>query len=364
MEQKIAALAQLERPIDEAAFSAPNQIAERVYSLRKRNLVPPLAVLPAIFGAALLTGGMGFVASGSGLSPSLAKTAVESVSPVSVETIWEKQIKPLNGRGFHLTLDLTNTLRAIELQSLKVLWSQQMPEIAATSAPLVFTENEKIYVSVATTMGAVYLINAQNGQMLWMQNLSDRVDVSPLQIKNTMLTLACADGKIYGLNVADGHIDYMIDTDSEITALEPVADGRGEHIYAIANKKRVMALNAMTGDLMWRRETSGVATDSPILTARNIITPTADGNSSTLWAFDANGELSWMNTFARYTTLAATERYIAMAQGNVITLIKAESGEAVHYWQLDQSPAAIELSENNGLLVVKTDQGYLTSAVN
>jgi|GEM_PF-3185018 len=364
MEQKITALAKLIRPIDEAVVSAPIQIANRVYSLRKRSLVPPLAILPALLGAALLTGGMGFVASGAGRPSAIAKTAVESVSPETIETIWKKQVIPRAGKEFHLTLDLGNTLRAIDARSGKLVWSQPMPEIAPTSAPLVFTENDKIYVSVATSIGAVYLINAQTGQMLWMQNLSERIDVSPLQIKSTMLTLACADGKIYGLNVADGHIDYMIQTDSEITAFEPVADGRGEHIYAVADKKRVLALNAMTGDLLWRRETSGVATDSPILTARNIITPTADGNSSTLWAFDTNGELSWMNTFARYTTLAATERYIAMAQGNVITLIKADNGEAVHYWQLNESPISLELSENNGQLVVKTDQGNVTSAIN
>lgn len=363
MEQKITALAQHARPINGAVFSAPIEIANRVYSLRKRSLVPPLAILPALVGAALLSGGMGFVASGANISPTV-RTSVESISPEGAETIWEKQIKPQNGRNFHLTLDLADTLRATEVQSNKVLWSQPLPEIASTSAPLVFTENEKVFVSIATSIGAIYLINAQSGQVIWMQNLSDRVDVSPLQIKNTMLAVACADGKIYGLNVADGHIDYMIQTDSEITSLEPVADGRGEHIYAIADKKRIMALNAMTGDLQWRRETSGVATDSPILTARNIITPTAEGNSSTLWAFDANGDLSWMNTFARYTTLAATDRYIAMAQGNVITLIKADSGEAVHYWQLNRTPTALSLSENNGQLVVKTDQGNLTSATN
>ncbi|MFO1527155.1 MAG: PQQ-binding-like beta-propeller repeat protein [Turneriella sp.] len=337
-------------------------IAGRVYTLRKRSLVPPIAILPAIFGVALLSSGMGFVASGSHMAP--ARASVESISPDDVQTIWEKQVKPLRGNEFHLTLDLDNTLRASDSRTDKNLWTLPLPEIAPTSAPLVFTDNDKILVSVATSIGAVYLINAQSGQVLWMQNVSDQVDVSPLQIKNSMLVVACADGKVYGLNAADGHIDYMIQTDSEITALEPVADGRGEHIYAIADKTRVMALNAMTGDLQWRRETSGVATDSPILTARNIITPTADGNSSKLWAFDANGNLSWMNTFARYTSLAATERYIAMAQGSVITLIKAETGEAVHYWQLNGTPTAIEVSEKNGQLVVKTDQGNLTSAVN
>lgn len=362
MEREITDLAALAKPIDDSVLAAPQAIANRVYKLRKHSLVPPLALVPAIIGAVFLSGGMSFIATSS--SAPAGRTYVESVSPEAVETIWEKQVKPQNGAEFHLTLDLADTLRATDARTAKILWSLPLPEIASTSAPLVFAENEKIFISVATSIGAVYLVNAQTGQLMWMQNLSDRVDVSPLQIKNTMLAVACADGKIYGLNVADGHIDYLIQTDSQITALEPVADGRGEHIYAIADKKRIMALNAMTGDLLWRRETSGVATDSPILTARNIITPTADGNSSKLWAFDVNGNLSWMNTFARYTSLAATESYIAMTQGSVITLIKADSGEAIHYWQLNQTPNALQLSEKNGMLVVKTDLGSFSSAVN
>ena len=117
MEQKITALAKLIRPIDEAVVSAPIQIANRVYSLRKRSLVPPLAILPALLGAALLTGGMGFVASGAGRPSAIAKTAVESVSPETIETIWKKQVIPRAGKEFHLTLDLGNTLRAIDARS-------------------------------------------------------------------------------------------------------------------------------------------------------------------------------------------------------------------------------------------------------
>jgi PQQ-like domain len=363
MERELTALANAAKAAHKnESHSLGGEIAGRVYAHRTTSLVPRVAALPAFIGCLLLSGGMGLMLGSGKAAPTDA--AIEAISPANIETIWEKQVKPATGNGFNLTLDLQDTLRASDPHTQRVLWSQHLPAIASTSAPLVFTEHEKVFVSVASSQGAVYLLNGLNGQVLWMQNLSDRVDVSPLQIKNSVIAVACADGKIYGMTVADGHIDYMIQTGSQITSLEPVADGRGEHIYAIADKKRILALNAMTGDLMWRRETSGVATDSPILTANKIITPTLDGNSSKLWAFDDAGNLSWMNTFSRYNSLASTEGYIAIVQGPVITLIKADTGEAIHYWQLGKPPEDIELINQNGMLVVKTDQGYLTSALN
>ncbi len=363
MERELTALADAVKASQKNDnHSLGGAIAGHVYENRTSSLVPRVAALPALIGCLFLSGGMGLILSSGKTAP--ADASIEAISPENTETIWEKQVKPTTGNGFNLTLDLQDTLRASDPHTKRVLWSQHLPEIAPTSAPLVFTEHEKVFVSVASSQGAVYLLNGLTGQVLWMQNLSDRVDVSPLQIKNSVIAVACADGKIYGMTVADGHIDYMVQTDSQITSLEPVADGRGEHIYAIADKKRVLALNAVTGDLLWRRETSGIATGSPILTANKIITPTLDGNSSKLWAFDDAGNLSWMNTFSRYNSLASTEGYIAIVQGPVITLIKADTGEAIHYWQLGKTPEDIELINQNGMLVVKTDQGNLTSAIN
>lgn len=361
MERQLAALADWLKTSTEGNVVSAGQVAERVYLARKTSLIPRTAVLPAIIGCLFLSGGIGLMLS---KSPVQNDAAVETISPDSLETIWEKQVKPATGEGFSLTLDLNNTLRGVSARGAKVLWAQHMPDIAPTSAPLVFTEREKVFISVASAEGAVYLINGVTGQVLWMQNLSDRVDVSPLQIKNSVIAVACTDGKIYGMSVADGHIDYMIQTDSQITSFEPVADGRGEHLYAIADKKRILALNAMTGDLLWGRETAGVATDSPILSANKIITPTVDGKDTKLWAFDNAGNLSWMNTFGKYNTLASTDGYLVIVQGPVLTLIKAETGEAVHYWQLGKAPEDIELVTQNGQLIVKTDQGNLSSALN
>lgn len=361
MELELGRLAQVMKPVlgqaDGANAKPVAAIAHQVYRARRNTLVPGVAVIPALLGCLFLSGGMSLFVSSAGKQD--ANTAIESVSPDSIETIWEKEVRPFGGVNFHLTLDLKNTLKATDARSGRVLWTERMPSIASSSAPLVFTEQEKVFVSIASEDGAVYLINGINGHVLWMQNVSDRVDVSPLQVKNRIIAVACADGKVYGLSVADGHIEYMVQTDSQITALEPVADGHGDHIYAIADKKRVMALNAMTGDLHWRRETAGTATDSPILAANRIIAPTADGDSSKLWAFDDKGELNWMNTYGKYTSLASAEGYIAMAQGNVITLIKAETGEPVYYGQLNRTPSELHLYSTGKKLVVQTDQGAL-----
>jgi outer membrane protein assembly factor BamB len=349
MEQEMTSWAALARPEYRNTGASTDKLASdvaiRVYTSRRRSLVPGVALIPAFIGCLFLSGGMGlFVRTGQITDD---RVYVESVRPDNAGTIWEKQVRPFQSAEFNLTLDLRHTLRAMDAQEGHVLWSVPLPEIAATSAPLVFTERHKIFVSIATAQGAVYLLNGMNGNVLWMQHLSNKVEVSPLQIQNTVVAVACSDGKIYGMSVADGHIAYMIQTDSQITSLEPIADNRGEHIYAIADQKRVLALNAMTGDLLWNRETAGTAMGSPILTAGKIITSTVDGNAAQLWAFDGEGNLSWMSSFKPYQSLASAEGYLAIAEGSIVTLIKAETGEAIHYWQL-----------------VKTDQGNLTSALN
>jgi outer membrane protein assembly factor BamB len=365
MEREMTSWAALARPLyKNAGVGGPevaSAVASRVYTTRQGNLVPGVALLPAFIGCLFLSGGMGLFVQTGQIND---RVYVESVRPENAGTIWEKQIKPLQSAEFNLTLDLRHTLRAVDAQDGHVLWSVPLPEIAATSAPLVFTERHKVFVSIATAQGAIYLLNGINGNLLWMQHLSDKVEVSPLQIQNTMIAVACSDGKIYGMSVTDGHIAYMIQTDSQITSLEPIADNRGEHIYAIADQKRVLALNAMTGDLLWNRETAGTAMGSPILTAGKIITSTVDGNAAQLWAFDGEGNLSWMSSFKPYQSLASAEGYLAIAEGSIVTLIKAETGEAIHYWQLGRAPEDLTLTSANGQLIVKTDQGNLTSALN
>lgn len=363
MEQRLRELALRAKDIlSRVEPSAPEAVAGHVYARRKHGLIRPASVAPVVIGCVLLTATMGISLS----APSGIKEGViiERVSPDNAETIWKREVTPATGPAYHLTLDLRNRLTAQETHSQRVLWQQVLPPVAATSVPVIVAEHRQPYLAVATAMGQVYLIAAKSGQIVWLQNLSDKIEVSPLPVKGRILTVACADGRIYGLSRVDGHIEYMIRTDSRITALEPVADGSGEHIYAVADGRRILALNADTGDLQWRRDTFGTVSDSPILTAGTIITPTTESDGSKLWAFDPSGEIRWINTFDRYTNLAAAEDYIAMSQGSLVTLIRATTGEPVHYWQLDASPADLSLVREGNRMVVRTDQGMLVSMLN
>ena len=363
MEQQLRELAaRTEAHLASVQPGSPAAIAGRVYTRRKTTLIRPVAWAPVLLGCLVLSGTIGI----SLTAPAAPgeKPSIELVSPGNAETVWKREVAPTAGRAFHLTLDLRNRLTAQEVRSQRVLWQQVLPPVAASSAPVVFGDRQQLFVTVATSMGAVYLISANSGQILWMQNLSDKVDVSPLPVHDSIITVACTDGRIYGLNAVNGHIEYMIQTGSRIAALEPVADAVGEHIYAIADGRRVLALNARTGDLQWRRDTFGTVSDSPILAAGTIIAPTTEGADSKLWAFDASGEIKWINTFDRYTNLAAAEDYIAMSQGNLVTLIRATTGEPVHYWQLNASPADLSLVREGNRMVVRTDQGLLVSALN
>ncbi len=363
MEQQIRALAsRVNKRLTLIDASAPAVVAGRVYAQRKRSLIRSASVMPVIFGCLVLSVIVNISLSGTANKKNDA--IIEQASPEDAETVWKREVIPARQPAFQLTLDLRNRLTARETHSRRILWRQELPPVAASSAPIVTGENNQLYVTIATAMGAVYHISAQSGQIHWMQNLSDRIEVSPLAVSERIMTVACADGRIYGLNRGDGHIEYMIRTGSRIAALEPVADGVGEHIYAVADGRRVLALNARTGDLQWRRDTYATVSDSPLVAAGTIITPTTEGSDSKLWAFDMSGEIKWINTFDRYTNLAAAEEYIAMSQGSIVTLIRAATGEPVHYWQLPKSPADLSLAREGNLMVIRTDQGLLVSALN
>ncbi|MCX7632020.1 MAG: PQQ-like beta-propeller repeat protein, partial [Turneriella sp.] len=131
---------------------------------------------------------------------------------------------------------------------------------------------------------------------------------------------------------------------------------------AIADGRKVLALNAATGDLLWHRDTYSTVGDSPLVLEKTIITATRDREASRLWAFDREGNLQWLNTVGSYTDLAATDGFLAVAQGPVVTLIRTSDGEPVHYWLLGDAPEDIELVRQGNQLLLKTETGVLVSA--
>lgn len=364
MEKELSTLAlQAEKILARIETAAPEVVAGQVYARRKHGLIRSVSLTPVLIGCLMLSST--FVISLSAPSNTIRDDfIIERVSPGNAETIWKRKLTPRVGAAYSLTLDLRNRLTAQEIRSQRVLWQHSLPPVAASSAPIVIAEKKQPFVAVATAVGKVYYIAASSGEIVWQQNLSDTIEVSPLPVKEQILTVACADGRIYGLSRIDGHIQYMLQTGSRISALEPVADGSGENIYAVADGRRVLALNASSGDLRWRRDTFGTVTDSPIVAAGTIIAPTTEGNDSKLWAFDETGNIRWINTFDRYTNLAATKDYLAIAQGSIVTLIRASTGEPVHYWQLPEAPADLKLVRESNRVVVRTDQGMLVSMLN
>lgn len=365
MEHELRNLADaLQGRLEGAISVRSDAIAASVYRKRRHGLVRHIAILPTVLGILALTGIMGI---GVSTPPQdwRRQMTVLPQHPQNAEVIWQKTITPPIGARFQLSLDLSHSLKAVEVKTHKVLWRQTLPTIASTAVPVVFNNAQgRVFVSVATEIGAVYLIAASNGFIQWMQNVSTAIQVSPLVVQNSIVTVACADGKIYGLNAGDGSIDYMIQTGAAITSLEPVSDDVGRFVYAVQKKNRLLAIDAHTGDLRWVRDTFGSVSDSPLVSGKRVIAATQNGDSAQLWAFDREGNLRWMNTFDHYNALASGEGYIAMAQGNLVTLLSAETGEALHYWQLAKVPAVLSVGDAAGFLTVRTDQGTLVSGPN
>ena len=283
----------------------------------------------------------------------------------SETTVWQKLVTMRTDKGviepvLRISLGLNNILAAQSATTLKTVWHQSLPDIATTSAPTIYQFNKSIRIAISTELGAIYNIDAETGSILWMQNVSSRVAVSPLSVDDKLI-VACDDGRIYGLNDRDGQIDYLMSLDAKITALEPVASAKNQQVYVVADSSRVIALNSQTGELIWKSNTVNPIIESPLLSANRIITPTHDGH---LWAYLPTGELDWMQSFERLTSLTAEDRYIALAQDNVITLVDARSGAPLHYWNMRNTTSVLHIKSLNNNVIIETDLGQLSTSVN
>lgn len=71
-----------------------------------------------------------------------------------------------------------------------------------------------------------------------------------------------------------------------------------------------------------------------------------------------------MNSFTRDTQYTANKNYLAVADGPIVTLIRAENGEPVYYWQLGSTPQNLALVDHGKTLIVQTDKGDLAATFN
>jgi len=113
-------------------------------------------------------------------------------------------------------------------------------------------------VYIGSGDGNVYALNASSGAKLWSYTTSNKVESSPAVVDGVVY-IGSGDGNVYALNASSGAKLWSYTIGRGVDSSPAVSDGV---VYVASYDYFVYALNASTGNEIWRRHT-GSTTSSP-----------------------------------------------------------------------------------------------------
>jgi len=115
-------------------------------------------------------------------------------------------------------------------------------------------------VAVGTRNATVVYFKKENQNLIWKQQLSSEILAAPI-ITDSMMIVHCVDGKLFALDLADGHELWRYESKVPLLSLRGIASPvlADETIILGLSNGKVVALNVWDGQLLWQVE---VATPS------------------------------------------------------------------------------------------------------
>jgi eukaryotic-like serine/threonine-protein kinase len=194
-----------------------------------------------------------------------------------------------NGLLYDITFD-TGQLFALNAGTGAVVWQQTLQGQFFVAAPAVV--GNVLYVGVGFYTpyytGAVYAVNALNGQILWSNGNVHAVQTAPT-VGNGLVYVADDFGVISALDASTGQIQWSYNTNTSQGTGSAGALVNG--VLYMGVSQFLFALNASDGTLVWRQEMSAFTASSPAVQNGVVYMNSADGG---VYAFDAaTGAAIW-----------------------------------------------------------------------
>ena len=151
-------------------------------------------------------------------------------------------------------------------------------------------------VYVGSGDGAIFKLDAANGQQLWRYKTKGRSIPAPVTDSNGMIYFGGLDGIVYALSAADGKLNWSFQTQGPVLSSPTVASGL---VYVGSSDGNLYALDAQKGTLIWHYHAgpATVAVDvHTVVVSNGVIYGSSNDNVefSYLFALDAkSGKQLW-----------------------------------------------------------------------
>ncbi len=238
-----------------------------------------------------------------------------SLDPQSGNINWQVELETTitggigYGEGLLIVGDNSGEIFVLDEQNGALKWKKKLSSVML-SAPLVQDE----VLMVRTGDGRIYGLDAENGSQLWVYDrgvpvLTLRGNSSPLMGGGELLFTGFDSGKVAAVGVKHGRLlweanaavargrsdlERLVDIDGNMILI-------GRVLYVVTYQGRIVAIDALKGDILWAREMSsyaGLAADD-----RHLYVTDSDSN---LWAVDrVSGDMLWKQEKLAYRKLTA-----------------------------------------------------------
>jgi outer membrane protein assembly factor BamB len=259
---------------------------------------------------------------------SIPPTELQDISSsVQISTAWSKDVgvgineafvdlKPAITEIEIFTVDREGQVTSLDLASGAINWQVEL-EMVITGG---VGHGDGILI-VGNNRGEIIIMDDSNGSVLWKKELSSVMLSSPL-VQDDVLIVRTGDGRIFGLSTENGSQLWVYDRGVPVLTLRgnssPVIGGK-ELVFTGFDSGKVAAVGVQHGRLLWEANASVprgrsdlerlVDIDgSMILVGRVLYVATYQGR---IVAIDAlEGEILWAKEMSSYAGISADERHI------------------------------------------------------
>ncbi len=156
------------------------------------------------------------------------------------------------------------------------------------SAPAVDFSGQVPTVSVGSSDGRIYCLNASTGRLIWSAVLGGPI-MGSLAFMNGNLYVAANNGQLYALSEATGHILWQQNVGSYQIA-DPVLDQN--NVYIATMQGTIFSIAEPTGSVNWTKNFTESFRYTPTLDSNALYVPAQSGSLYSLNL--ANGGTNWV----------------------------------------------------------------------
>jgi outer membrane protein assembly factor BamB len=225
-------------------------------------------------------------------------------------------------------------------------------ERGLASAPIVHGD----VLILGSTGRVLTLASASSGREHWHRRFAGPVVGSPLRLGNSIIiATASRDGRAYAFSIERGRRQWQRRLHAPVTA-EPLA--AGGRIYAATLRSELFALDAHTGQIIWRSRTPGHVLGAPVLHQDALLATTARDTLFRARLQDGSVEAAVALTGTPTAPAAlAGERLLVPVHAGAVATFDARSLARLRVDSLDAPVLAAPAVAEDGTAYVLTRSG-------